>query len=306
MEPCYKLTLEDSRDRGPLPWFGGDDRERPAADAAAEAFDSLKGALHDPQRWGLSAEAIGTLGERLYEFWQRYPGCFKPSTRDTSGPAYAYLRGQLTMDGERHFANMARNMTGDDGQALPHCMSHAPWSGPGVFQQIQAEITATPALAQGSTLILDESADEKAGTHNAGASRQYNGRMGKVDVCRVDTCLTYANGGLWAMVDGALFLPEEWFGAAFAQRRTELGIPAERRFETKIQLGLKMVKRVKAHGLPFDLLACDALYGRDSQFRADVDAEGVRYAAQVPADTHVYLSEPRMDMPPKRSQRGRP
>src|SRR5215469_6563914 len=137
-------------------------------------------------------------------------------------------------------------------------MSNSPWSGPVVFEQMQAEITATPALAQVSPLILDESADEKAGTHNAGASRQYNGRLGKVDVCRVDTCLTYANGGLWAMVDGELFLPEEWFGAAFAQRRTELGIPVERHFETKRQLGLKMLTRVKAQGVPFDLVACDA------------------------------------------------
>jgi SRSO17 transposase len=154
-------------------------------------------------------------------------------------------------------------------------------------------------------LILDESADEKAGTHNVGASRQYNGQLGKVDVCRVDTCLTYTNGGLWAMVDGELFLPEEWFGEAFAQRRRELGIPPERRFETKIALGLKMVKRVKAKGVPFDLLACDALYGRDSQFRADLAAENVQYAAQVPADTLVYLSEPRVGLPPKRGKRGR-
>ena len=35
------------------------------------------------------------------------------------------------------------------------------------------------------------------------------------------------------MVDGELFLPEEWLGAAFAHRRSELGIPPERRFETK-------------------------------------------------------------------------
>ena len=161
-------------------------------------------------------------------------------------------------------------------------------------------------MAQGSTLILDESADEKAGTHNAGASRQYNGRLGKVDVCRVDTCLTYANGGLWAMVDGELCLPQEWFGPAFAQRRKELGIPAERTFATKIALGLKMVKRAKANRLPFELLACDALYGRDSQFRADLDTEGVWYAAQVPADTPVYLSEPQVGVPQKRSQRGRP
>src|SRR2546427_11642865 len=108
-----------------------------------------------------------------------------------------------------------------------------------------------PALAHRSPLMLDESADEKAGTHNAGASRQYNGRLGKVAVCRVDTCLTYANGGLWAMGGGGLFLPEEWGGAAFAQRGSELGIPAERRFGTKIQLGLKVGKRGKEQGRPF-------------------------------------------------------
>ena len=190
MESCQKLTREDRHDRGPLLWFGGDDRERPAEDAAAAAFDSLQGALHDPRRWGLSSEAIGPLGERLYEFWQRFRGCFKPSTRDTSGRAYTYLRGPLTMDGERNCANMARNMPGDDGQALPHFMANAPWSGPEVFRPIPAESAAPPALAPGSTLIVDESADEKAGTHNAGAARQYNGRMGKVDGCRVDTCLT--------------------------------------------------------------------------------------------------------------------
>ena len=86
MASCYKLTLEDSYDRRPLPWFDGDDRERPADDVAAEAFDSVPGALYDPQRWGLSSEAISALGERLYEFWQRFRGCFKTSTRDTRAP----------------------------------------------------------------------------------------------------------------------------------------------------------------------------------------------------------------------------
>jgi SRSO17 transposase len=78
------------------------------------------------------------------------------------------------------------------------------------------------------------------------------------------------------MVDGALFLPEEWCGAAFAQRRRELGIPAARRLETKRQLGLQMVKRGKAQGVPFALLACDALSGRESPCRADVAAANVQ------------------------------
>ena len=211
------------------------------------------------------------------------------------------------MDAERNFANMERTLSGEDGQSLQHFMSNSPWSGPEVFQQIQREIKASQVPTQGSTLILDESADEKAGTHNAGASRQYNGRMGKVDLCRVDTCLFYANAnlGLWTMVDGELFLPEEWFGEDFAQRRKELGIPEPRQFETKSQLGLKMVKRAKANGLPFELLACDTFYGRDSQLRADLAAPGVLYAAQVPADTRVYLKEPKVGVPRRRSQRGR-
>lgn len=211
------------------------------------------------------------------------------------------------MDTKRNFANMERTLSGADGQSLQHFMSNAPWSGPELFQQIQTEIKASEVPTQGSSLILDESADEKAGTHNAGASRQYNGRMGKVDLCRVDTCLAYANAsvGLWTMVDGELFLPEEWLGEDFAQIRQELGIPKKRQFETKIQLGLKMVKRAKANGLPFELLACDTFYGRDSQFRADLDAEGVMYAAQVAADTRVYLKEPKVGVPKRRSQRGR-
>jgi SRSO17 transposase len=124
--------------------------------------------------------------------------------------------------------------------------------------------------------MLEESADEKAGTHNAGASRQDNGRLGKVDLCRVDTCLPSANGGLWARVDGERFLPEEWVGEAFAQTRHELGIPRERTFETTIAVGLKMVKRLKAHGVPCDLWACDALDGRASQLRADLAADNLQ------------------------------
>jgi SRSO17 transposase len=299
-------TLEESRAGTGLRRLVGHERARPAQDETAEASARCEPALHAPRRWGLSAEAVAHLGDRLSQFWLRFRGCFTTRTRATSARAYDYLRAQLTMDTERNFANMDRTLHGGDGQALQHFMSNSPWSGPAVFDQIQAEIKATPALGHGSPLILDESADEKAGTHHAGASRQYNGRLGKVDVCRVDTCLTYANGGLWAMVDGELFLPEEWFGAAFAQTRQELGIPPDRTFETKIALGLKMVKRVKAKGVPFDLLACDALSGRDSQFRADLAAENVQYAAQVPADTLVYLSEPRVGLPPKRGKRGRP
>jgi len=306
MAPSPDWTLEESLAGMGLQRFVGHGRERPAQAETAEASEIDAPALQAPRRWGLSAEAVAHLGDRLYQFWLRFRGGCTTRTRDPSAAAYAYLRAQLTMDTERNFANMDRTRPGGEGQALQHFMSNSPWSGQVVFSQMQAAIKAIPALAHGSTLMRDESADEKAGTHNAGASRQSNGRLGKGDVCRVDTCLTYAHGGRWAMVEGALFVPAEWWGAACAQRRTELGSLAERRCETQIQWGVKMVKRVKPHGLPFDLLACDALSGRDRPFRAEVDAAGVRYAAQGPADPHLSRSEPRMGIPPKQGRRGRP
>jgi SRSO17 transposase len=239
-------------------------------------------------------------------FWERFRPRFRTRTRDTGQQALIYLRAQMTMDTRRNFANIGRRLGGEDGQRLQHFMSESPWSGADVFEQIQTEIAQTPALAHASTLILDESADEKAGRHSAGASCQYNGRMGTIDLCRVDTCLALANldQGLWTMVDAELFLPKEWFTPKFAKRRKDLGIPKQRRFATKLELGLAMVRRAQQRGLPFDLLACDALYGRDFAFRADLDALGVPYAAQVPSTTLVYLDEPEVGVPPRRSRTG--
>jgi SRSO17 transposase len=38
-----------------------------------------------------------------------------------------------------------------------------------------------------------------------------------------------------------------------------------------------MIRRAKARQLPFEAVVCDDLYGRDSHFRAELDAEGIRY-----------------------------
>jgi SRSO17 transposase len=195
---------------------------------------------------------------------------------------------------------------GGDGQALQHFMSTSPWDKGAVFRQIQTDLSAIPALGQGSVVILDESADAKAGEQSAGTARQRNGRLGKVDVCQVGTYLAYANvaANLWTLVDGELFLPEAWLMPAYADQRKACGVPAERVFQRKIDLGLQMIDRARANGLPFERVACDAFYGRDRQFRADLQAKNVLYAADIPANTRVYRQEPRVGIPRKRHRRG--
>jgi len=256
-------------------------------------------------------EHIEALPNQLRQHWERFWDCFTTRTRDTSENAYQYLRGLLTMDKDRTYAGIARTTEGKDGQSMQHFMSNSPWSAQNVYQRIQEDIRAMPQLAHDSLLILDESADEKADIHSSGAARQYNGRFGKVDTCQVSVVLGYTNWrsgpwSTWAMVDSELFLPQEWFTPDFARERQKLGIPKECRFVTKPELGLSMIRRAKAQGLPFEAVACDDLYGRNGHFRAALDCENVVYFADVPAHTRVFLQSPHIGVPEKTAETGRP
>ena len=256
-------------------------------------------------------ERIQDLPDALRSYWERYRSNFKTQTRDTSQQAYQYLRGQLTMDKDRHYAGIARQMEGQDGQAMQHFMSNSPWSAAGVYRQIQTDICATSLLGHDSLLILDESADEKAGILSAGSLRQYNGRFGKVDECQVSVVLGYVNWHIqpwptWAIVDSDLYLAEEWFTPDFAELRHKLGVPEERRYASKPELGLRMIRRAKQQHLPFEAVACDDLYGRDGHFRAALAEDGICYYADVPANTQVYLEQPVIGVPEKTARPGRP
>jgi SRSO17 transposase len=203
------------------------------------------------------------------------------------------------MEDQRNFANMDRRLNRRDGQPLQHFMSESPWRSQAVFQQIQCDIRDEPILQTGGLAILDESADAKAGDHSAGAARQHNGCLGKIDLSQVATCLAYAHPatGTWTLVDGELFLPECWFTRTYAARRIEVGLPPERTFATKPELGWAMIQRAQAHGLPFDTVACDELYGRNRDLRANLDQMHLKYAAQIPANTQVYLQAPPVGVP---------
>ena len=108
-------------------------------------------------------------------------------------------------------------------------------------------------------LLLDESADAKAGTKTAGAGRQRNGRLGKVDLCQVGVFLGFVKDSTWTWVDGELFLQEHWFESKMEDERKRLGIPSERSFKTKVELGWEMIQRAQANGLPFEAVGCDDL-----------------------------------------------
>jgi SRSO17 transposase len=264
--------------------------------------------VYESTRWGLPREAVADLGNRLYQTWSRFRACFKTKTRDSSEHAWAYLRGLIGMDTKRNYANIARRVNGpeDDGQNVQQFMTDSPWSAQAVIQQVQQKIRATPALSQGGVLLLDESADEKAGPDSAGAGRQHNGRLGKVEMSQVGVFLAFYKDVVWTWVDGELFLPKYWFTAAMANARERIGVPKDRQFATKVELGWRMIQRVKANGLPFEAVACDDLYGRSGWLRREMDVAHILYMAEVPESTQVYLTKPEFGIPPVQAgHRGR-
>lgn len=264
--------------------------------------------LFDPLRWGVPPEAGPDVTSRLHRLWTRFRPNFTTQTRDSSTYAWIYLRGLLLMENDRNFAHISRRVLDptDDGQNLQHFMSDSPWSARAVLDQIQTEIAATPALQTGTVLILDESADKKAGPHSAGAGRQYNGRLGKVELSQVGVFLAVATERVWTWVDGELYLPAAWFTPEMAAARHRVGLPPERQFATKIELGWLMIQRVLTNGLPFEAVLCDDLYGRSGWLRRHLDEANLLYLADVPANTLVYVTRPEVGLPPSPPGRGRP
>jgi SRSO17 transposase len=206
------------------------------------------------------------------------------------------------MTSDRNIAEIGR-MTGISEQNMQHFISQSPWPARAVIEDMQREVADRPEL-MGGMLILDESADAKSGETSAGSGRQHNGRLGKVDCCQVGVFLAYAKDGIWTWVDGELFLPEKWLSVAYASRREKVGIPADRRFQTKIELGWQMIERAQAMGLPFEAVAFDSLYGRNTWLRDQCQANGIEYYADVPRNQPVYLHPPVLVYP--MTKRNRP
>lgn len=241
------------------------------------------------------------MGDRLYEFWQDFRPYLRTKTRDTSEYGFWYMSGLLRMEAKRNMANIGRK-TNVDPQNMQHFMSNSPWPGPNLTIAVQHKV-ADRAELQEAMLLVDESADEKAGQWSAGAGRQHNGRLGKVEMSQVGVFLSLATPTVNTWIDGELFLPEAWFEAEGAARRAKAEIPPERSFQTKPELAWQMIQRVQANGVPFQAVAMDTLYGRSRKLRAQLDEAKLEYYADVPADTRVYLRPPRLVYP--KTKRGK-
>jgi SRSO17 transposase len=205
------------------------------------------------------------------------------------------------MENDRNLTNVGRK-TEVSGQNLQHFISNSPWSSRSLIEAIQDEIKVHPAFTE-SVLVLDESAEEKAGAHSAGAGRQHNGRLGKIEMSQVGVFLSLVTPAVNTWIDGELYIPIHWFEEAQAEKRKASGIPDERTFLKKPELGWQMIQKAQARKIPFVAVVMDDLYGRNGVLRQRLDDAHIEYYGDVPEDTQVYLARPQVVYPlTKRNQ----
>lgn len=106
-----------------------------------------------------------------------------------------------------------------------------------------------------AVLIADETGFLKKGTGSVGVKRQYSGTAGRVENCQVGVFLGYATEAGAALIDRALYLPNEW--AADAPRREKAGVPESVSFATKPQLAQEMLRRAFEAGVPCGWVTAD-------------------------------------------------
>jgi SRSO17 transposase len=105
-------------------------------------------------------------------------------------------------------------------------------------------------------------------------------------------------------VGWVLIYPEQWFSARAAQRRAKVGIPSERSFQTKVELGWQMIEQAKAAGLTFEAVAFDSLYGRSYWLRERCEQASLEYYADIPNNYPLYREAPVLAF--EQGKRGKP
>ena len=247
----------------------------------------------------MDAAQIRRLRPELTRYMKRFDDCFARS--DTRAYLPVYVEGQLSNLSEKSCEPMAL-AAGVPPRNLQEFLSAYKWDESLARDRLRELVIADHA-GPNSIAIIDETSDVKKGDKTPGVKRQWCGTVGKTENCIVTVHLAYAQEDFHCLLDGDLFLPEDWAGDP--DRCRAAGIPDEVAYRPKWQIALDLYDRQAAGGVAFDWLACDEGYGGKPEFLRQLDARGQVFVAEVPTTFTGWTHEPKVTQRPFRRTRGR-
>jgi SRSO17 transposase len=216
-----------------------------------------------------------------------------------------YLRGLLSDCDRKSIEPIALHL-GVPIRPLQHFIGQSPWETEPLIAQLQRMVGASLGEADG-VFLVDESGVVKQGCDSVGVESQYCGSVGKVARSQVGVYLAYASRKGYTFLDSQLFVPEDWFGEAYADKRLATEMPASLEHKTKPEIALDLLTRAVARGLvPGRWVAADALYGNSPAFRDGVAALGLDYFTAVSCDTLIWRRQVALVLPAYRGKGRKP
>ena len=258
-----------------------------------------------PPLVGLTPAEVAGLHDELVAYHRAFAPLF--ARAEQRHWALKYSEGQLLPLERKSIEPMADALAGGNVQAMQQFIGVGAWDDAAVLQRHQQLVAETLGDPETGVLIVDGCDFPKQGTHSVGVARQWCGALGKVANCQASVVACYASARGYTLVDRRLFLPEEWFTAAYRERRTRCGVPPDTTFQTRTALAWAMIDGLHARGaLPVRWVTGDEQFGNTPALLDRIADAGLRYCMEVPHNVRVWRERPPTAVPPATGRKGRP
>jgi len=234
-----------------------------------------------------------------------YRELFQSYHHDVSDKARQYASGLMQAGSRKNMDRMAEVVPESKSRNLQQFITHSKWDYRDVIDHVAQDVDNLLGDDRNAGLLIDESGFAKQGKKSVGVSRQWLGRLGKVDNGQVAVFGALANGQYVAPIDVRFYLPREW--TKDPQRCQQAGIPQdEQKFLTKPELALDIVRHAREMGLRYGWVGADAGYGKGPGFCSALDEMGEIFCVDLHSDFQVYMKDPKPYLPQKTNKVGRP
>jgi SRSO17 transposase len=247
----------------------------------------------------MDAKQIRQLKPMLTRYLKQFDDCF--TRRETREHFSTYVEGQLSDLGEKSCEPIAL-AAGIPPRNLQEFLSTYKWEEDRARDRLR-EIVVRDHSGPNSIGVIDETSDVKQGAKTPGVKRQWCGTLGKKENCIVTVHLAYAAGDFHCLLDGDLFLPEDW--SDDRDRCRAAGIPDDVVYRPKWKIALELFDRARDNGATFDWLTFDEGYGGKPEFLRELDGRKQCFVGEVPKTFTGWIHEPRVTERPFRRARGR-
>jgi hypothetical protein len=176
-------------------------------------------------------------------------------------------------------------------QSLQWFLSESTWDPETVNDQRLALLCAEPvtAPAEHGVLVIDEHGDRKWGSKTAHIGKQYLANLGKIDTGVVSVTSLWADEQIYYPLHVKPYTPAHHFPKG----------KADASFQTKLAIGVELVRRAVNAGIRFRAVVADCFYGEDHGFQQGIHELGVGYVLALkpshawwhPIDTIGSLQE---------------